>query len=592
MKLSKFRGKISTIRCFGAWCFMREKKIKKGVLLSYISPLLKMTPASFLPSREVLLLFLLLLPSTTTTDVTVSPSHPPLSAHQSNLYTNSELVQEISIDPSEWNWNEVNAPVWAFVLYAPWCGHCQQFKSVWEDFARQAHGAMCSGSTLDRQVQLRVGAVNCVAHGKICDDHGLQTYPTLILVSQVGEVQQKNAHEEKLTMRTVPTMVDEIKAKLGCKTLTFSKTATNVVSSVNLRGGSNRLKQFKLVEESSSNNNSNDHNRIDETPLSDRLEDAQRAMKFSLLQLFAGRHTMNKEDFNAAMQWINALHDSSQVIFDSHITRGLKNVIDLWSQHPMELDHQQYSTLLHASNLLSVIDDVESLSTTGWKTCRDASISIDSVDTNTNSVASIPLILTPHKRGFTCGLWTLFHLMGSNAPDSRVAVQGIIQFIRHFFQCEECREHFMREYGTDVYIEKNSAMSSKRSASEWLWKAHNGVNERLRAREAKESPWMLPYPSCKICPECCHDDDVTLNEDKSIDYVVNEAYCVNRNDPNFECEERKQRTNRGVTGRAMSANVHLHQGWWIFGGVLIVIVLGCFSKVKRGMHQVMTWKTV
>ena len=60
-----------------------------------------------------------------------------------------------------------------------------------------------------------------------------------------------------------------------------------------------------------------------------------------------------------------------------------------------------------------------------------------------------------HIRGYTCGLWTLFHTLtvragmeaGSGGGAERVGpaqtALAIHGFISHFFACESCREHFL-----------------------------------------------------------------------------------------------------------------------------------------------------
>lgn len=64
-----------------------------------------------------------------------------------------------------------------------------------------------------------------------------------------------------------------------------------------------------------------------------------------------------------------------------------------------------------------------------------------------------------HGTGYTCGLWTLFHIVtvgtvawnrGAGDPELRVrtleVADSIRNLIEHFFQCDECRLHFLQEY--------------------------------------------------------------------------------------------------------------------------------------------------
>ena len=525
----------------------------------------------------------------------IDPSNPPHSKHSSNLYKRSNLVEELTIDPVQWKWQK-NSPLWAVILYAPWCGHCQHFKPTWEEFATKIRGATCD--TIKDQMKVRVGAVNCVAHEEICDSHGLTTYPTLLLMWKEDNVMQ--IHKEEMKQRTVAAMITEVQTKLGCtgeQDTHFIYSSDGVVG--NLRGGTEMDSSDTSTMEgtmASSGTASVDGRNIHTKPLMrDRLEDAARAMKFSLLQLFAGRTTMNEKEHTAAKQWITALLQTSTVIFDASVSRGLKHVLDVWSQHPTDLDHSQYDALLRASNVLKESDDAESLSTMGWKTCRDASITNDN---NVVSAASASSSLSSHlhKRGFTCGLWTLFHLMGSNGKDSKVVVRGVISFIHNFFQCEQCRTHFMQEYGTDTFVDKYEAELSQSGATEWLWRAHNGVNARLRKMEPKGSRWMLPYPSCRSCFNCCFKNSQTLNEQVALQYVKDMVYCVDRKESTLTCQGVQEGQEGETIPLLLASDMHVnvvrvYQTWWFLFGIIIIVGIGCWSKMKR-MSQAMSNKTV
>jgi hypothetical protein len=64
--------------------------------------------------------------------------------------------------------------------------------------------------------------------------------------------------------------------------------------------------------------------------------------------------------------------------------------------------------------------------------------------------------------GYTCGLWSLFHMLALNSDSSenaavssssgdcivtdRETFEGIREFIEHFFGCEVCRDHFLDQF--------------------------------------------------------------------------------------------------------------------------------------------------
>ncbi|ABO98241.1 predicted protein, partial [Ostreococcus lucimarinus CCE9901] len=59
--------------------------------------------------------------------------------------------------------------IWFISFYAPWCGHCQQMKSQFEELAKALNGFV------------RVGAVNCEKQKGLCAMEGVDSYPTLKL---------------------------------------------------------------------------------------------------------------------------------------------------------------------------------------------------------------------------------------------------------------------------------------------------------------------------------------------------------------------------------------------------------------------------
>ncbi|CAN6875697.1 unnamed protein product [Brassica oleracea] len=48
-------------------------------------------------------------------------------------------------------------------------------------------------------------------------------------------------------------------------------------------------------------------------------------------------------------------------------------------------------------------------------------------------------------RGFSCGLWVLFHSLSVRIEDgeSQFAFTAICDFVNNFFMCDECRLHFI-----------------------------------------------------------------------------------------------------------------------------------------------------
>ncbi|KAJ8747763.1 hypothetical protein K2173_013071 [Erythroxylum novogranatense] len=84
-------------------------------------------------------------------------------------------------------------------------------------------------------------------------------------------------------------------------------------------------------------------------------------------------------------------------------------------------------------------------------------------------------------RGFSCGLWVLFHSLSVQIEDgeSQFIFTSICEFIHNFFICEECRQHFYR-----MCSSVSHPLNSSREFALWLWNTHNKVNERLMKEES------------------------------------------------------------------------------------------------------------
>lgn len=135
----------------------------------------------------------------------------------------------------------------------------------------------------------------------------------------------------------------------------------------------------------------------------------------------------------------------------------------------------------------------------------------------------------PFSRGFSCGLWTLFHTLSVNIPEvstslthpGKVVLSGVKAFVRSYFSCQECRDHFIEMTDKSPEFKK---VFSKEDAIVWLWWAHNRVNLRLSIEEARAhqgDPYFpkIFFPSKEKC-EACYNTEFGAN-DRLFDYEDN-----------------------------------------------------------------------
>jgi len=192
---------------------------------------------------------------------------------------------------------------------------------------------------------------------------------------------------------------------------------------------------------------------------------------------------------------------------------------------------------------------------------------------------------TPETRGYTCGLWMLLHSTSVRMPEGGdggdggdgergLAWLGVVEgYIRHFFQCADCAEHFLESLGgADA-----KAVRSKRDAVLWLWRTHNAVNERLVREDAAGTNPQDPvykhvqWPVREVCGGC-YDGRGAWDEDGGWEFVYAQYY------------------GRGTaTGRVgAGAGVERQAGGssWFQALVVVCIVMGVvYSSLKKNTVQ-------
>ncbi|KAH8290404.1 hypothetical protein KR054_002687 [Drosophila jambulina] len=111
----------------------------------------------------------------------------------------------------------------------------------------------------------------------------------------------------------------------------------------------------------------------------------------------------------------------------------------------------------------------------------------------------------PRLRGYSCSLWTLFHFMtvqaeaNEESSDPLEVLQAMHGYIKNFFGCTECAEHFQAMASR----RKIWSVPNKEEAVLWLWAAHNEVNQRLAGDDTEDPEFpKLQFPSPSSCPEC------------------------------------------------------------------------------------------
>ncbi|XP_063791900.1 sulfhydryl oxidase 2 [Pseudophryne corroboree] len=117
-------------------------------------------------------------------------------------------------------------------------------------------------------------------------------------------------------------------------------------------------------------------------------------------------------------------------------------------------------------------------------------------------------------RGYPCSLWKLFHTLTVQAAsqpgalantefegDPQAVLKTMRRYIKEFFGCRECAQHF--EAMAEASVETVKTMDE---AVLWLWRTHNVVNNRLAGAESEDpkSP-KVQWPTPALC-SACHEE--------------------------------------------------------------------------------------
>lgn len=133
---------------------------------------------------------------------------------------------------------------------------------------------------------------------------------------------------------------------------------------------------------------------------------------------------------------------------------------------------------------------------------------------------------TSNLRGFTCGLWFLFHYLtvqaaeSENSNDPLEVLQAVHGYVKYFFGCSDCSSHFQAM----AVQRKIWNVATKDDAILWLWMTHNTVNKRLR-KDITEDPIFpkMKFPSIEMCSTCKREPLTSLNVNDKSEWDKNEV---------------------------------------------------------------------
>ncbi|KAG2524170.1 hypothetical protein JM16_002620 [Phytophthora kernoviae] len=415
------------------------------------------------------------------------------------------------------NWDEHMAKTdkpWIVDFYHPFCPHCKQFAPLYFELAAyyKAKG------------NIYVGALSCMDHVK-CRRVGITGFPTLMTLN-FDKKNPKAENKRIIGTHTIQEVKDYVNGVFA--EAAFNETGTYPPG-------------YKKVEEKKEDKKEEDKKEGDkkkddkapakakdakeppkekETPVpstpaptiweettlpmnkTTRIQDAASAFVFGLKQgAFMASDVMDDEEFDALKGWLKMVSGAFPGMINRKIISQLyeqvkdKALLDFDTWSAIVTKWQEGSVEVFKAEQARY--DFTGVTVPEWQQLDDLFLGQGA----TYRACAL----------YTCGQWTMFHLLSLNPPEmgartSELMVSvpaSIRRFMKHFFGCVNCRDHFLLENTVEV-VKKIAAVEDKPQAlRRWLWETHNSVNKRLH-----HPIWPKP----EICPTCGTEDAWELVE--------------------------------------------------------------------------------
>lgn len=379
---------------------------------------------------------------------------------------------------------------WVLIeFYSHWCPACKAFQPDYKKIATHFFNVMgeeeraWKGKKGGKPATLAVGRVDCPENSRLCDEFGITSYPTMFLDSPVHfSTKTKDAiREVKPKRRNFGGVISALE-KLIDRDL---KSAVLPEPKDDQEDVSDDAMDLQQEERNQSPQKTKDDAEVAMYPEHADKVDIVGATVLSFEYLGSSALLKGSDARKALSKWLHLLASSHPVKecamgADAALV-SLNKVWDKSSQEIQDLD------------MFKRLKICGGLTREPWNQCAGS---------------------TSESRGYTCGLWMLFHSLSVRMPERDGSQSGqewldiIRGFVQHFFQCGDCAKHFLE------YANKSDARSidSKRDGVLWLWKTHNLVNDRLSREQdsvGKGDP-IFPHrqwPSKEHCRSCIVDTD-------------------------------------------------------------------------------------
>lgn len=377
-------------------------------------------------------------------------------------------------------------------FYSPWCAHCQKFKPRYIDLAEKF-----SKSPNKDLRKIEFHAVSCSAHHWLCKASSIQGYP-IVRIYKKGSVDFQEAK------RFTPQAIAAV----------FGIQLEKIYSAQKSEFQDVELRQYNQDVYDVLGAAMDAYRRTKKDVFHDATVSLLFALQFDVNVEKSDTGPSRETRINAFSTWIDLL----------------------------------YWTLPSSWKVNTLINDIRVNNDFNLLT-NDAIA--QAVENNKEVVLPDPSVLWTNScqrrsrksEGYTCGLWSLLHIISIGVAEQHHAVIGDTEtvrtehvaeamhdYINNFLGCKICKVNFNKLYkkscgkhgngcdrfkkdkhkGKRIDPRKDPNLEYWRDFALWVWEMHNSINlEVLKERKAADGQEAngadienVIYPSAKACPKC------------------------------------------------------------------------------------------
>lgn len=417
---------------------------------------------------------------------------PRLATSSGKLFTASTSV--IDLDPVRVEKEVVpSRSAWVMMYYADWCPHCHHYAPTFESIAAQF---------VDQADKVRFGAMNCPDFNAFCTKINVQGYPAVRTYHFRGETNSTglagsgpdklNFHDEaefskwiQQNLPAQPALPEKVLLPTTRKPVLLPASA--VVQGAVLRGNTESSVRATMVPAAAESPPADVKAAVlQEVRSAKHMYDAEVALLYSMRQ---------------GVFLLGEVQDETAILKGEPLAE-LQRWLDFVARSfPSKVARRD------VSSLASSIRQAVAASSTGSSLDRAAFqrlLSVRGIDRVPPQAGINPNAYWRHCKNYTCGLWTLFHMLSQARSTSSISGEELLArvrgFVANFFGCTSCREHFLRAFDSCAFERCRLRADDQEGAARWLWQVHNDVTIRVAAESGSALPTEWPSSSaCRLC---------------------------------------------------------------------------------------------